>query len=307
MWNTVINRNIQCPPHHFITHNDIMKSHFRLMLLWFDHTCIAELSLCNQVKRISQWSKPVGPSQIPPWSSRSVNAAVTLCTFCFYRDFNVQLHAYNSVCVTVLPSFRWAILTFLVWWTRFRPSILRTSDVWVGVVRADKRGRPRSPSLFFLFLCSDVYLMTLSRDLTSSGRQLAFFWSLLVSSKTPGRPLFLFVGRNVRTSSWLLWVLFNYSSSNWAVFFDSTIGFLWPKRADFVAIFPDVWTLTQRGHFSFVELGCWTVFSPIERAGPGLIPSLAFPHRFLLEVMGDTSERSKPPSLPPRCPCGFWG
>ncbi|KAG7508254.1 AN1-type zinc finger protein 3-like [Solea senegalensis] len=23
--------------------------------------------------------------------------------------------------------------------------------------------------------------------------------------------------------------------------------------------------------------------------------------------MGDTSERSKPPSLPPRCPCGFWG
>lgn len=28
---------------------------------------------------------------------------------------------------------------------------------------------------------------------------------------------------------------------------------------------------------------------------------------FLLEVMGDTSERSKPPSLPPRCPCGFWG
>uniref|UniRef100_A0A8C9XFQ6 Zinc finger AN1-type containing 3 n=1 Tax=Sander lucioperca TaxID=283035 RepID=A0A8C9XFQ6_SANLU len=23
--------------------------------------------------------------------------------------------------------------------------------------------------------------------------------------------------------------------------------------------------------------------------------------------MGDTSERSKAPSLPPRCPCGFWG
>ncbi|KAM9778435.1 AN1-type zinc finger protein 3-like [Syngnathus typhle] len=23
--------------------------------------------------------------------------------------------------------------------------------------------------------------------------------------------------------------------------------------------------------------------------------------------MGDTSERSKPPGLPPRCPCGFWG
>uniref|UniRef100_A0A3Q0S5K0 Zinc finger AN1-type containing 3 n=1 Tax=Amphilophus citrinellus TaxID=61819 RepID=A0A3Q0S5K0_AMPCI len=23
--------------------------------------------------------------------------------------------------------------------------------------------------------------------------------------------------------------------------------------------------------------------------------------------MGDTSERSKPPTLPPRCPCGFWG
>lgn len=67
--------------------------------------------------------------------------------------------------------------------------------------------------------------MTLSRDLTSSGRQLMFFRSLLVSSKTPGRPLFLFVGRNVRTSSWLLWVLFNYSSSNWAVFFDSTVGF----------------------------------------------------------------------------------
>lgn len=27
----------------------------------------------------------------------------------------------------------------------------------------------------------------------------------------------------------------------------------------------------------------------------------------VLEVMGDTSERSKPPTLPPRCPCGFWG
>ncbi|KAF3850260.1 hypothetical protein F7725_019979 [Dissostichus mawsoni] len=27
----------------------------------------------------------------------------------------------------------------------------------------------------------------------------------------------------------------------------------------------------------------------------------------MLEVMGDTSERSKPATLPPRCPCGFWG
>lgn len=31
--------------------------------------------------------------------------------------------------VLLLTSFRWAILTFLVWWTRFRPSILGPSDV----------------------------------------------------------------------------------------------------------------------------------------------------------------------------------
>lgn len=211
-----------------------------------------------------------------------------------------------SVCGTVLPSFRWAILTFLVWWTRFRPSILRTSDVWIGVVINSREGKALLSLFIFPFLVPS-YLTSSELYFIHIGEHLAVFWAFYCRVKHRGAPLFSFVGRNVRTSSWLLWVPFNYSSSNWAVLFDLTDGFCGRKGPRSPRFFTDLWTLKERGHLSFCLTWVLDRFSLIERPGPGLIPSLAFPYRFLLEVMGDTSERSKAPSLPPRCPCGFWG
>lgn len=105
--------------------------------------------------------------------------------------------------------------------------------------------------------------MSLSFHLTSSGWQPAGFLSFLVSSKTPGRPLFLFVGRNVRTSSWLLWVPFNYSSSNWAVFFDLTKGFCGRNRPISPPFFHRLVDFkTKRKFLFFFELGCWIVPPP---------------------------------------------
>lgn len=59
---------------------------------------------------------------------------------------------------TVLPSFRWPILTFLVWWTRFRPSILHTSDVWIGVVLNCQEGKALlSLFIFYFFAPSHTF------------------------------------------------------------------------------------------------------------------------------------------------------
>lgn len=118
---------------------------------------------------------------------------------------------------------------------------------------------------------------------------------------------------------------FNYSSSNWAVSFDLTEGFLWLKRVcrrDIYLFFTHLWTFGGIGQLSFCVIWALEAFShwtTRPRTHPQPRVSLS---AFcvcvcvcgclclcvcVLEVMGDTSERSKPPTLPPRCPCGFWG
>lgn len=139
---------------------------------------------------------------------------------------------------------RWAILTFLVWWTRFRSSIIRISErrvsrggpelirgegpvLWLySSFLAPSLGSNRSPDFFY-------------RQLLKAGRLFgAFRRGVKHRDSPPVSPS----GGIVRMSSWLLWVPFNYSSSNWAVFLwlNGRGGFsfpVWPKVGDLASIF----------------------------------------------------------------------
>lgn len=159
----------------------------------------------------------------------------------------------------------WAILTFLVWWTRFRSSIIRISErrvsrggqelirgegpvLWLySSFLAPSLGSNRSPDFFY-------------RQLLKAGR---LFGAFRRGVEHRDSPLVSPSGGIVRMSSWLLWVPFNYSSSNWAVFLwlNGRGGFLFlygRKWATSPAFFADLGTLKPGGRlvFSLSQLGC---------------------------------------------------